>query len=56
MSPHSTDVVDDPHATAAQLLARANADYEQAHTTAQTHEAQGGTGIRGGILPGGDQR
>lgn len=53
MSPQTTDVVEDAHATPAQLIARAAADYEHANTTAQIHQAQGGTGERQGILPGG---
>jgi len=51
-----TPVTEDADASSAQLLARAHTDYEQTNTTAQAHEAQGGTGIRGGILPGGGQR
>ena len=53
MSPQPTDVADDAHATPAQLLARAAADYEHHNSTAQIHEAQGGNGERQGILPGG---
>jgi hypothetical protein len=49
----TTDVVDDAHATPAELIARAAADYEHHNTTAQTHAAQGGAGERQGILPGG---
>jgi hypothetical protein len=48
-----TPVADDMQATAAELLARAAQDYTHANTGAQVHEAQGGTGVREGVLPGG---
>jgi len=50
----TTPVAEDLHATPAELIARAAADYEHHNTTAQIHDAQGGTGERQGILPGGD--
>ena len=53
MSEQITDIADDAHATPDQLLARAQADYEHANAAAQIHAAQGGTGERQGILPGG---
>jgi hypothetical protein len=48
-----TPVTEDAHATAPQLLARAAQDYTHANTAAQTHQAQGGNGVREGVLPGG---
>ncbi|MGW3135925.1 hypothetical protein [Streptomyces sp. NPDC001139] len=55
MSQPITDVVDDAHATPAELIARAQADHQHHNAVAQTHAAQGGTGERQGILPGGDR-
>lgn len=49
-----TPVADDAHATAQQLQARAAADYTAQHAATQAQQAQGGTGHREGILPGGD--
>lgn len=48
-----TPVVEDAHATASQLLARAHADYASAQVATSEHQAQGGTGQREGVLPGG---
>lgn len=50
----SEPVDTDPQATVPELLARAAADYENATTVTDTLEAQGGTGIREGVLPGGE--
>jgi len=49
-----TPVVDDAHASAPQLLARTAQDLANATTARLQQEQQGGTGIREGILPGGD--
>ena len=49
----SEPVDTDQHATAAELLARSAQDYADATTVAEAHEAQGGTGVREGVLPGG---
>ncbi|MFC8515506.1 hypothetical protein [Streptomyces sp. NPDC057257] len=49
-----TPVADDAHATVDQLLARATQDLGSAVTARIEREAQGGSGIREGILPGGD--
>jgi hypothetical protein len=54
-SPTLTPVADDLHATAPDLLTRAAADYTDATTVTHAIEAQGGTGEREGVLPGGDQ-
>lgn len=43
----------DAHATPAELIARAAQDYTHATTVAEAHDAQGGTGEREGVLPGG---
>lgn len=48
----SEPVDTDATATAAELLARAAADYEHANNVTDAIEAQGGTGIREGVLPG----
>lgn len=48
-----TPVADDAQATAAELQARAAADYTAQHAATQAHQAQGGTGVRQGVLPGG---
>lgn len=48
-----TPVVDDAHATTAQLQQRAAQDLANARTAAAKKAAQGGTGTRQGILPGG---
>ncbi|MCI3271414.1 hypothetical protein [Streptomyces cylindrosporus] len=46
-------VVEDAHATAPQLLARAHVDYQHSQYATQEHQAQGGAGVREGVLPGG---
>lgn len=51
-----TPVVEDLHAVAAQLQARAAADYAAQQAATRTHQQQGGTGQRDGILPGGSTR
>jgi hypothetical protein len=48
-----TPVADDAQATVPQLLDRAAQDYAHTNAVAQAHEAQGGTGQREGVLPGG---
>jgi hypothetical protein len=48
-----TPVADDANATPAQLQQRAAADYAAQHAATQAHQAQGGTGVRQGVLPGG---
>jgi hypothetical protein len=50
-----TPVTEDLDATPAELLARAADDYTDATTVTDAIEAQGGTGEREGVLPGGDQ-
>ena len=45
-------VVDDAHATAPQLLARAAQDLAAERVAAEKKAAQGGTGARQGVLPG----
>jgi hypothetical protein len=51
-----TEPVDtDPQTTPAELLARCAADYADANNVTDAIEARGGTGIREGVLPGGDQ-
>jgi len=45
-------VTDDLHATAQQVLAAANADYNHTNAVAAVHEEQGGSGQREGVLPG----
>lgn len=47
-----TPVADDVHATSAQLLARATADYQHNQAVVQEHQDQGGIGVREGVLPG----
>ncbi|MFE6354358.1 hypothetical protein ACFVOO_16170 [Streptomyces rochei] len=49
----TTPVTDDASATAAELIARAAADRAAAQAAAAAKAAEGGTGIRDGILPGG---
>ncbi len=44
----------DPQATPTELLARCARDYADANNVTDAHEAQGGTGVREGVLPGGD--
>jgi hypothetical protein len=46
-------VADDLNATPTQLLARAHADYTGQQAATRTQQAQGGTGQRQGVLPGG---
>lgn len=53
MSEQPTPVAEDLHATAPELLARAHADYSQGQAASSEHQAQGGTGERQGVLPGG---
>lgn len=52
MNEQTTPVAEDLHATTAELLARAHADYSHAQTVTSEHQAQGGTGQREGVLPG----
>ena len=49
-----TPAADDLGATVPEVIARAQQDYAQAQAAAQAKEAHGGSGIREGILPGGD--
>ncbi|MFG2780803.1 hypothetical protein ACGFY7_23485 [Streptomyces prunicolor] len=49
-----TPVADDLHATPDDLLARAAVDLTHATQVTDAHDAQGGTGEREGVLPGGD--
>lgn len=51
-----TPVTDDAHATTAQLQQRAAQDLATARAAAAKKQAQGGTGTRQGILPGGGTR
>jgi hypothetical protein len=51
----SEPVDTDPQATVPELLRRCAADYTHATTVTDAIEAQGGTGEREGVLPGGDQ-
>lgn len=53
MSEHPNPAVTDQGATTAQLLARAAADYAQAQAAARQKQAQGESGERQGVLPGG---
>ncbi|MGV9282140.1 hypothetical protein [Streptomyces sp. NPDC003730] len=48
-----TPVDQDAKATAAELIARAAADRAAAQAAAEAKAAEGSTGIREGILPGG---
>jgi hypothetical protein len=48
-----TPVDADQNATLAQLLRRAQQDYTATQAAAHAKEAQGSTGERDGILPGG---
>lgn len=54
MSEQPTPVTEDLDATPAELLARAAVDYTDATTVTEAIEAQGGTGEREGVLPGGN--
>jgi hypothetical protein len=54
--PEPTPVVDDMHATAPQILARAAADYADTQAANRAKEQQGGTGVRQGILTAGGTR
>ncbi|MFE3031549.1 hypothetical protein ACFXKY_07860 [Streptomyces canus] len=54
MSEQPTPVADDATATLDDLLARTAQDLANATTARLQLEQQGGTGIREGILPGGD--
>lgn len=54
MSDQTTHVADDANATLDELLARTAQDLANATTARLQQEQQGGTGIREGILPGGD--
>lgn len=49
----SKPVDTDPQADAAELLRRAAADLAAAQQAAAAKQAQGGTGVRQGVLPGG---
>lgn len=49
----TTPVTDDANATTAELIARAAADRAAAQAAAAAKAAEGGDGIRDGILPGG---
>lgn len=51
MSGHTTPVADDATATAAQLQARAAADYAAQQAATLAKQEQGGTGTRHGVLP-----
>lgn len=51
-----TPVDEDANASAAQLLERAAQDRAAALAAARKKEAQGGTGARNGVLPGGGSR
>ena len=53
MAEQRTDVVDDAQATVPELIARAAQDYTHANAVAEAHQAQGGNGVREGVLPGG---
>lgn len=48
-----TPVANDANATAAELHARAAQDLAATQAAARAKQAQGGTGTRQGILPGG---
>ena len=50
--PTPTPVVEDLHAAAPQLQARAAADYANAQAATRTRQQQGGPGIRQGVLNG----
>lgn len=52
MTEKPTPVAQDLGANAPELLARAAADYTSATTVTDALEAQGGTGVREGVLPG----
>lgn len=54
MSEQPTPVADDAHATLTELQTRTAQDHANAVTARHQNEQQGGTGIRQGILPGGD--
>lgn len=47
-----TPVAEDTQASAAELQARAAADYTNQHAATQAQQAQGGIGERQGVLPG----
>lgn len=51
-----TPVAEDANASAAQILERAAQDRAAALAAARAKEAQGGTGTRTGVLPGGYRR
>ncbi|MDX3398425.1 hypothetical protein [Streptomyces sp. ME01-18h] len=51
--PSPTPVTHDAHASAAELQQRAAADYAATQAAAQAKAAEGGTGTREGVLPGG---
>ena len=53
MSEQPTPVAEDATATAQQLLARAAQDLAATRDAAAKKAAQGGTGARQGVLPGG---
>lgn len=53
MSQQPTPVTDDAHATTTQLQQRAAQDRAAQQAAAKAKQAQGGTGTRQGILPGG---
>ncbi|MFM9635943.1 hypothetical protein [Streptomyces turgidiscabies] len=53
MSAPTTPVTDDAHATAAQLQQRAAQELAATREAAARKAAQGGTGARQGVLPGG---
>jgi hypothetical protein len=46
---------DDAHATPAELLASAADDYATQQGATRDHQAQGGPGVRDGVLPGGER-
>ncbi|MFF7949110.1 hypothetical protein [Streptomyces griseorubiginosus] len=54
MSEQPTPVHEDANATLDEVLARAARDLADATAARLQREQQGGTGIREGILPGGD--
>jgi hypothetical protein len=55
-TPGTQEPVDtDPQATPAELLHRCARDYADANNVTDAIEARGGTGVREGVLPGGDQ-
>ena len=53
MNEHPNPAVADLNATITQLQQRAAADYAAAQAAARAKAAQGGTGQREGVIPGG---